>query len=48
MTRRLVALAADWDAFQLAQDEYKARAVVQKARELAGVLAETDARDNAG
>ncbi len=47
LTRRLVALAADWDAFHLAQDEYKARAVVQKARELAGVLAETDARDKA-
>ncbi len=47
LIRRLVALAADWDAFHLAQDEYKARAVVQKARELGGVLAEADAREKA-
>jgi hypothetical protein len=32
VVRRLVAIAAGWDAFHLAQDEYKARAVVQKAR----------------
>jgi hypothetical protein len=47
LTRRLIAIAADWDAFHLSQDEYKARAVVQKARELAGVLAEADALEKA-
>jgi hypothetical protein len=45
--RQLVELASKWDAFHLAQDEYKARAVVQKAREMAGILAETDARERA-
>ncbi|BCH07388.1 hypothetical protein MesoLj131c_16460 [Mesorhizobium sp. 131-3-5] len=45
VVRRLIAIAAEWDAFHLAQDEYKARAVVQKAREIAGVLAEADARE---
>lgn len=43
--RNLVAIAADWSAFHLAQDEYKARAVVQKAREFRGALAEADARE---
>ncbi len=43
--RKLISIAAQWDAFHLAQDEYKARAVVQKARELSGVLAEADARE---
>jgi hypothetical protein len=47
LTRRLVELAADWEGFHLAQDEYKARAVVQKARGLAGVMAEADAREKA-
>ncbi len=45
--RKLIELAAGWDAFHLAQDEYKARAVVQKAREIAGVLAEADAHERA-
>jgi hypothetical protein len=45
--RKLIDIASGWDAFDLAQDEYKARAVVQKARELKGVLAATDARDKA-
>ena len=45
--RKLIDLAAGWAAFHLAQDEYKARAVVQKAREIAGVLAEADAREQA-
>ncbi|RWL74850.1 MAG: hypothetical protein EOR69_32195 [Mesorhizobium sp.] len=45
VVRRLIAIAADWDAFHLAQDEYKARAVVQKAREISGVLAEADSRE---
>jgi hypothetical protein len=45
--RKLLDLAAGWNAFHLAQDEYKARAVVQKARELTGVLAEAEARERA-
>ena len=45
--RQLVELASKWDAFHLAQDEYKARAVVQKAREMSGVLADADARERA-
>jgi hypothetical protein len=45
--RKLLELAAGWDGFHLAQDEYKARAVAQKARELTGVLAEADARERA-
>lgn len=45
--RQFIELASKWDAFHLAQDEYKARAVVQKAREMAGVLAEADARERA-
>jgi hypothetical protein len=45
--RNLLELAAGWDGFHLAQDEYKARAVAQKARELTGVLAEADAREGA-
>ena len=40
--RRLISLAARWTAFHLAQDEYKARTVVQKARELDGILAEME------
>jgi hypothetical protein len=47
VVRRLVAIAASWDAFHLAQDEYKARAVVQKARELQGILVEAEARERA-
>jgi hypothetical protein len=45
VVRALLGTAADWTAFDLAQDEYKARAVVQKARELVGVLAEADERE---
>ena len=45
VVRAIVDIAADWTAFHLAQDEYHARAVVQKARELRGILAETDARE---
>ena len=44
--RSIVALAADWSAFHLAQNEYQARAVVQKARELRSVSAE-DERERA-
>jgi hypothetical protein len=45
--RKLLDIAASWDAFHLAADEFKARAVAQKARELTGTLAEADARDRA-
>jgi hypothetical protein len=47
MVRKLVNLAAEWNSFHLADNEYEARAVVQKARELVGVLAEADAREKA-
>lgn len=45
IVRKLIDIAADWDSFHLAQDEFKARAVVQKARELRGSLIEADARE---
>src|SRR5689334_4409901 len=44
--RSIVALAADWSAFHLAQNEYQARAVVQKTRELRSMSAE-DERERA-
>jgi hypothetical protein len=47
VVRKIVGLAADWNSFHLADDEYAARAVVQKARELTGVLAQADARGRA-
>ena len=47
VVRNMVAIAADWTAFHLAQNEYQARAVVQKARELRGVLAAADERKRA-
>ena len=43
--RRLIALAASWDDFHLAANEFEARATVQKARELNGSLAEAEARE---
>jgi hypothetical protein len=47
VVRRLVELAANWNSFHLADNEYEARAVVQKARELVGVLATADEREKA-
>ena len=47
VVRALLGIAADWSAYDLAQDEYKAPAVVQKAREMAGVLAEAEEREKA-
>jgi len=47
VVRKIVGLAANWNSFHLADDEYAARAVVQKARELTGVLAQADARERA-
>ena len=47
VVRKLLELTAGWNAFHLAHDEYKARALVQKAREMSGVLADADAREQA-
>lgn len=44
IVRHIVAIAADWNAFHLSQNEYQARAVVQKALEIKGMLAAADAR----
>lgn len=43
--RKIIDIAADWTSFHLASNEYDARGVVQKARELFGTLAEADARE---
>ncbi|MGJ5008679.1 hypothetical protein ACQR05_12980 [Bradyrhizobium oligotrophicum] len=45
--RNIIEIAANWDAFHLAQNEYQARAVVQKAREFQGTLAALDERERA-
>jgi hypothetical protein len=45
VVRNLIELAAKWDAFHLADNEYEARAVGQKARELVGKLVEADKRE---
>jgi hypothetical protein len=45
VVRRIVNIAANWTSFHLANNEYDARGVVQKARELAGTMAEADARE---
>ena len=47
IVRKIIALAAGWNAFHLANDEYQARAVVQKAREMLGTLEAAAARENA-
>ena len=47
VVRKLVELASNWNSFHLADKEYEARAVVQKAREIAGVLAATDEKERA-
>jgi hypothetical protein len=36
--RRIVEIAANWSSFHLADDEYAARATVQKAREIMGTI----------
>jgi hypothetical protein len=43
--RKIVENAATWTGFHLANNEYEARAVVQKARELSGTLAEAETRE---
>jgi hypothetical protein len=45
VVRKMIGLAATWNDFHLSLDEYRARAVVQKAREMEGVLADTEARE---
>jgi hypothetical protein len=45
ITRRIIEIAAEWDGFHLADDEYAARATVQKARELVGIIQTMDARE---
>lgn len=47
VVRKIIQLAANWNSFHLANNEYDARGVVQKARELTGVLAERDAQEKA-
>jgi hypothetical protein len=43
--RRLIEIAANWSSFHLADDEFQARATVQKARELLGTLELMEARE---
>jgi len=43
--RSLVEIAASWSSFHLADDEFQARATVQKARELLGQLELMEARE---
>lgn len=44
MVRRIVEIAAQWDDFHLAGDEFEARATVQKAQEILRVIEEAEAR----
>lgn len=41
----IIEIAANWNQFHLAQDEYKARATVQKAREVLGQIEAEEARE---
>lgn len=43
--RRIVEIAATWSSFHLADNEYVARATVQKARELFGIIETMEARE---
>lgn len=43
--RRIVEIAATWTSFHLADDEYAARATVQKAREVLGIIETMEARE---
>lgn len=43
--RRIIEVAARWSSFHLADDEYAARATVQKARELLGTIELMEARE---
>jgi len=43
--RRIVEIASAWSSFHLADNEYAARATVQKARELLGIIETMEARE---
>lgn len=43
--RRILEITASWSSFHLAENEYAARATVQKARELLGVIETMEARE---
>lgn len=43
--RRMIEIAAHWSSFHLADDEFQARATVQKARELIGNIELMEARE---
>lgn len=43
--RAIIEITANWNGFHLAQDEFKARATVQKAREVLDVIEIMDARE---
>jgi hypothetical protein len=44
IVKKIIALAANWTEFHLANDEYHARAVVQKAREMLNMFEASEAR----
>jgi hypothetical protein len=43
--RRIIEIAANWSSFHLAEDEFQARATVQKAREVLGTIELMEARE---
>ncbi len=43
--RRIIEIASNWSSFHLADDEFAARATVQKAREMLGTLGMMEARE---
>lgn len=45
VVRRILEIAANWSSFHLADDEYVARATVQKARELLGTIETMEAEE---
>ncbi len=45
VVRRMIEIAAQWNSFHLAKDEFQARATVQKARELLGTIELMEARE---
>ncbi len=45
VVRRIIEIAANWSNFHLAAEEYSARATVQKAREILGIIELMEARE---
>jgi hypothetical protein len=45
VVRRIIEIAAGWSSFHLAEDEFAARATVQKAREVLGTVEMMEARE---